>query len=136
MGWVEDLEGSVDGILSTSFDERDGRVVPSTGDVTNSQAVKLDAVFLYADLAGSSALARHCPWDTTAKIIRSFLYCAARLIRAYNGQIRSFDGDRVMGVFIGDMKNTWATYCAREIFFCTEEILEPMATKKFSSAKK
>jgi class 3 adenylate cyclase len=43
--------------------------------------VKLDAVFLYADLAGSSRLARVCQWQTTAKIIRAYLDVATRLIR-------------------------------------------------------
>ena len=135
MSWKEDLEGWVDDILATSFDERDGRVVPTTDDLTNGQAVKLEAVFLYADMVGSSKLAQDCPWDTTAKIIRAFLYCATRLIRAYGGEVRSFDGDRVMGIFIGDMKNTHASKCAREIFYCTDRIIAPKATEKFQSVR-
>ncbi|WP_113221669.1 adenylate/guanylate cyclase domain-containing protein (plasmid) [Agrobacterium sp. rho-13.3] len=133
MSWKEDLETWVDGHLDTAFEVRDGTVVPSTDSVTNKQAVKLDAAFLYADLAGSSDLARHCPWDTTAKIIRAFLDVSSRLIRAYKGEIRSFDGDRVMGVFVGDTPRRNATKCAREIFYTVENILAPKATKKFKS---
>ena len=133
MGWKEDIDGWVNDILSTSFDERDGRVVPDSADVSNTEAVKLEAVFLYADLAQSSQLAQSCPWDTTAKIIRSYLYCATRLIRAYGGEVRSFDGDRVMGVFIGDQKNTHAARCGREIFYCTDQVIAPKASKKFKS---
>lgn len=133
MGWKEDLENWVDGHLDTQFEVRDGTVVPSTENVTNKQAVKLDAAFLYADLAGSSDLARYCPWETTAKIIRAFLDTSTRLIRAYNGEIRSFDGDRVMGVFVGDSPRRHATRCAREIFYTVENILAPKATKKFQS---
>lgn len=133
MGWKEDLETWVDNHFDMAFEVRDGTVVPSTDSVTNKQAVKLDAAFLYADLVGSSDLARHCPWDTTAKIIRAFLDTATRLIKAYGGEIRSFDGDRVMGVFVGDTPRRNATKCGREIFYTVENILGPKATKKFNS---
>lgn len=109
--------------------------MPTTQDVTNSQAVKLDATFLYADLAGSSSIAKNCPWDTTAKIIRAYLSCSVRIIRAYGGEIRSFDGDRVMGVFIGDYKNTKAVKAAQEIYWTTENIIEKKARSKFNSVK-
>ncbi|KSV64031.1 hypothetical protein N185_35270 [Sinorhizobium sp. GW3] len=133
MGWKEILEDAVDDSFSTSFEERDGKVVPTTEDVGSKQAVSLSATFLYADLAGSGAIAAACPWETTAKIIRAFLDCSTRLIRAYEGEIRSFDGDRVMGVFIGDSKNTHAVKCAQEIYYCTEKIIGPKALKKFTS---
>jgi class 3 adenylate cyclase len=133
MGWTEDIDTWVENHLTTAFEVRTGRVVPTTEDVGNKQAVELDAAFLYADLAGSSDLARHCPWETTAKIIRAFLDASTRLIKAYGGEVRSFDGDRVMGVFMGDSPRVYSTRCAREIFYTVENILGPKATKKFQS---
>lgn len=133
MAWVDTLSDAIDSVFSTSLTERDGTVVPTTDTVTNSQAVKLDAAFLYADLAGSAMLTRVCPWETTAKIMRAYLDCTTRLIRAWGGEIRSFDGDRVMGVFIGDRKNTHAANCAREIFYTVDRILAPKATSYFKS---
>ena len=113
---------------------RDGQVIPTTDSVTlKDGAVKIAATFLYADLAATSYLARVCPWETTAKIIRAYLDCCVRIIKSWGGEIRSFDGDRVMGVFIGDMKNTHASKCAREIFYTVEYILGPAATRKFKS---
>lgn len=136
MAWVDDLRQWVKQEFAGKFEERDGRVIPSTSDLTSNQAVKVDATFLYADLAGSSDLAQHCPWSTTAEIIRAFLECSTRLMRAYNAEIRSFDGDRVMGVFHGANKNTNAVRCAREIFYTVEKILGPMATDHYTSVKK
>lgn len=133
MTWKHDLESWTVDHLDAAFDVRDGTVVPTTDSVTNRQAVTLFAAFLYADLAGSSDLALHCPWETTAKIIRAFLDTSTRLIRAYNGEIRSFDGDRVMGVFVGPQARTNATRCAREIFYTVEYILGPKAHRKFKS---
>lgn len=134
MAWVDDLTGNVNDIFSTKFRSRNGKKIPDSGDLPlKNEAVKIDAAFLYADLAGSAKIAATCPWDTTAKIIRAYLECAVRLIRAYGGEVRSFDGDRVMGVFIGGQKNTNATLCAREIFWTTEHILQPRATAHFKS---
>jgi adenylate cyclase len=130
------LREHVDTILGTSFSERDGRVVPTTDDVAlKDGAVKIDATFLYADLAGSATLADKCPWDTTAKVIRAFLDISTRLIRVHGGEIRSFDGDRVMGVFIGDIKNTSACRCGREIHWAVRKILQERATAKFASIR-
>jgi adenylate cyclase len=134
--FVETLSDAVDDIFSVDWDEREGRTVPESGDITlRNGAVKLDAVFLYADLAGSSRLASVCPWQTTAKIIRAYLDVATRIVRAWNGEIRSFDGDRVMGVFIGDTSNSNAANCAREIDYMVEKVIMPKAAKNFKSIR-
>ncbi len=136
MTWVETLIYEAEEILNTKWDERTGTVVPESESVAlKDGAVKVDATFLYADLAGSSKLAKLCPWRTTAKIIRAYLSCSVRLIRAYKGEIRSFDGDRVMGVFIGENKNNNAIKCAREIDWVVEKIINPKSKAKFMSIK-
>ena len=130
------LKGRVDTLFDTTFNERDGRVVPTTSDVTlKDGAVKIDATFLYADLAGSAKLSKVCPWSTTAKIIRAFLDCSTRLIIKHGGVVRSFDGDRVMGIFIGDSKNSSASICGREIHWSVRKIIQPSAQKKFQSIR-
>lgn len=136
MALKDDLTSAVDGILGKTFEERDGKVIPTSEDIALSNgAVKLDAAFLYADLAGSGLIAKICPWDTTAKIIRAYLDCAVRIIRAHGGEIRSFDGDRVMGVFIGEYKRSNATKSAMKIYWATRNIIEPEARKRFNSVK-
>ena len=136
MALKDDLTSAVDGILGKKFEERDGKVIPTSDDVALSNgAVKLEAAFLYADLAGSGRIAQVCPWDTTAKIIRAYLDCAVRIIRSHGGEIRSFDGDRVMGVFIGDLKRTYAVKSALKIQWATRHLIEPEARKRFASVK-
>lgn len=130
------LQDRVNTLFGTTFEERDGRVVPSTDDVAlKNGAVKIEAAFLYADLAGSAAIARTCPWTTTAKIIRAFLDCSTRLIIKHGGKVRSFDGDRVMGVFMGDAKNSSASICGREIHWAVRKIIQPSAASQFQSVK-
>jgi class 3 adenylate cyclase len=128
------LKDRVETLFRTDFDQRDGLVVPTTDDVAlKNGAVKIEAAFLYADLAGSAKLSKTCPWSTTAKIIRAFLDCSTRLIIKHGGHVRSFDGDRVMGVFIGDSKNSNASICGREIHWSVRKIIQPAAAKQFKS---
>ncbi len=134
MTWVNTLTAEVETLLTTKWDVRSGNVVPESEDIVlKDGAVKIEATFLYADLAGSSTLAKLCPWETTAKIIRAYLDCCTRSIRVHSGEIRSFDGDRVMGIFKGASPNTSATNCAREIDWMVEKVLNPKAKEKFKS---
>jgi adenylate cyclase len=136
MALVDTLTSEVETILEIKWDERSGNVIPETDDVAlKNGAVKIEATFLYADLAGSSILAKTCPWQTTAIIIRAYIDISVRLIRAHSGEIRSFDGDRVMGIFKGDTPNTSAVNCAREIDWMVEKVINPKAEAKFKSIK-
>ena len=136
MAFNDTIKEEVDKILSISWESRSGNVIPDTADVAlKNGAVKIEATFLYADLAGSSILAKTCPWQTTAKIIRTYLDTAVRIIRHHGGEVRSFDGDRVMGIFKGDTPNTTASYCARNIDWVVHELINPKAKAKFKSIR-
>lgn len=112
-------------LLRTSWSERDGTVVPKTEDLSLSNgAVNLDAVFLYADMANSTWFAHNWTKYATANVIRAFLSAATQVIRAEGGEIRSFDGDRVMGIFIGNAKCSTAARCALKINYAVRTIVD------------
>ncbi|MEU4173283.1 transposase [Streptomyces sp. NPDC026665] len=48
-----------------------------------------------------------------------------RAIKARGGEIRSFDGDRVMAVFMGDSKNSDAAECGLQIHHVVDKIVRP-----------
>lgn len=136
MALIDTVKDKVESILGISWEERSGNVIPDTTDVAlKNGAVKIEATFLYADLAGSSVLAKKCPWETTAKIIRTYLDTAVRIIRHHGGEIRSFDGDRVMGIFKGDSPNTSAANSARKIDWVVTNVINPKAKEKFQSIR-
>ena len=121
----DDIKSEVDAILSTTWDVTDGTAVPATDDIKlQGGGRKLDVVMLYVDLADSTALVSYNK-QMAAKILKSFLSSCTRLIRHNGGHIRSFDGDRVMGVFIGDTKNSSAAKTALNIKWVFDEILKP-----------
>ena len=125
MALSDDLTRDIQTFISTPWDRRDARRVPATEDIALAGgAVEIEATFLYADLADSSRMAKELDRRIAAKIIKSFLYCASKLILARGGKIVSFDGDRVMGVFYGDAKNSSAAKCALQIKWAVDKIRE------------
>lgn len=127
MGFSDDVRSRVETILNTDWATRNGRVVPHTTDVALSNgAVEVEAVFLYADLAGSTALQKDYIPAFAAKAIRMYLGGASQIIRHFDGQIRSFDGDRVMGVFVGESKRNNAVKAAFMINWLVREVMNPL----------
>lgn len=134
MSLKDNITANISDVLGATWNSRDGQVVPKTDDIALSNgAVKLDAVFLYADLFDSTVLATKFPHSVAAKVIRIYLSSMTRLIREHGGHIRSFDGDRVMGVFIGDNRRTVAAKCALHMKWVVDNLIRPMAEQQFPS---
>lgn len=134
MGLKGIISNTTSTLLTTQFDIRIGTVVPTTDTVKLVDgAVQVKAVFLYADLADSTGLAENHPRETTAKVIRSYLNAATRVIRNRSGEIRSFDGDRVMGIFIGDDAPNRAARAALELKWVVDNIVQRKIASQFKS---
>jgi class 3 adenylate cyclase len=119
---LKELIAEADATLRTKWETRAGRKVPEAEDIElGNDAVILDGTVLYADMADSTGLVDNFkPWFA-AKIYKTYLAGACRIIRDNGGEVTAFDGDRVMAVFIGDRKNTPAAKSALHInAFVTE----------------
>jgi adenylate cyclase len=135
MTFKQDLIAAKDEIVGSNFETRDGQVVPTTADVGYHQAVKLHATYLYVDLVDSSGLVAICPKETVGKVLRLFLDLNVRIIRKRGGHIRSFDGDRVMGIFIGAGRQDAAVQAAMQIRWACKEIIQPEIKSRYTSIK-
>lgn len=134
MTLIQDLTNEAERILTQPWNLRDGQVVPQTNDVLlTGGGVKLTPVMLYADLADSTLLASKFDRGIASKVIKSFLAASCRIIRSNEGHIRSFDGDRVMGVFLGVRMHTRAALAALQINHAVTYILRPKIEAKFPS---
>jgi class 3 adenylate cyclase len=115
----------VDSILRASWDLKSAQVIPETEDLGLGNVGKtLYATILYADLADSTELAIYNQ-QIAAEVYKAYLLGTTKIIKAQGGEIRSFDGDRVMGVFMGDSKNTSAAKTALKINYFFSYILQP-----------
>lgn len=126
MTFREELDVAVKKIFRDSWESRDGRVVPAPIDLgLGNDAVKLDATVLYADIADSTKLVdTHTP-QFAAEVYRSYLTCAAKIVKANGGAITAYDGDRIMAVFIGDYKNSNSAKAAMQINGAVLDIINP-----------
>ena len=59
------------------------------------------------------------------------LACADRIVRSEGGEITSYDGDRIMAVFIGDAKESVAARTALKINFAVQEIISPAIRNQY-----
>ncbi|WP_250487001.1 adenylate/guanylate cyclase domain-containing protein [Caballeronia sp. GaOx3] len=134
MSLKTDLQGQIGDIFRTIWTERDGIVVPTDTSITlGNNAVKIDAVVLYADLADSTAMVNSLPPHIAAEIYKTFLYCAAKIIKSQGGEVTAYDGDRVMAVFLESEKNTNAIKAAMKIHAAVRNIVQPGFDKIYSA---
>jgi len=132
----QDLTSEVRDIYKTAWTERDGTVVPETSDLKlGNDAVKLEAAVLYADLVDSTGLVTGYKAHFAAEVYKAYLHCAAKIIRANSGVICAYDGDRVMGVFIGDTKRSNAAKTGLQINWAVREIVNKELVAQYSSTK-
>src|ERR1700746_2791062 len=132
MTLLDDLKNETDTIVKNAWTHRDGKVVPEIEDLPlKNEGVDLQATFLYADLADSTELSM-LSHEIAAEIFKSYLMGTTRIIRSLGGEVRSFDGDRVMGVFIEGPKNTAAAEAGLKINYFFTQVLAPAFTSFYS----
>ena len=135
MGLKDELTAEVKKIFAAQWTTRDGSKVPEAEDLKlGNDAVELDGTILYADLDGSTAMVDKYKQHFSAEVYKTYLYTAAKIIRSEGGVIVSYDGDRVMAVFIGDSKNSSAARCALKINWAVKHIVNPLKNAQYDSA--
>lgn len=127
-----ELEEYANDTHHSKWSRRDGQKVPKTDDVQlGNDAVDIDAVVLYADLKDSTGLVKGWKDWFASEVYKNYLYTVSRIIRHHGGTVSAFDGDRVMGVFIGDSKNSNAAKVALKINWAVKNILQPAIEKEY-----
>ncbi len=124
MGLKSDIETYTANTFSEVWTTRKGTVVPESSNIAlKNDAVELDGTVLYTDLDGSTSMVETKRPEFSAEVYKTFLFAAAKIISSESGVITSYDGDRVMAVFIGDRKNTRAVRAALKINYARIEII-------------
>lgn len=124
----KDLSSEVKAIFSTNWEVQDTETVSAPEDLRlNSNHAKNlhTATVLYADLDGSTNMVDSHDWTFSAEVYKTYLRCAAAIIKDEGGTVTAYDGDRVMAVFTGGSKNTNAVRCALKINYAVINIIKP-----------
>lgn len=127
MALKDDLDAHVRKTFHDAWTTRAGLKVPEPTDLKlTNDAIEFErATVLYADLSGSTSLVETKKWWFAGEIYKNYLYCAGRIIGSEGGEIVSYDGDRVMAVFIGKRQTTPAARCALKINYAVAKIINP-----------
>lgn len=83
---------------------QDSTTIPGPGDnrlTFGNTGVRFDAVTLYIDMRGSTAVINEHRPQSAAKIHKAYLFLATKLIAEHGGQIRSYNGDSILAFFPG-----------------------------------
>jgi class 3 adenylate cyclase len=135
MALKEELEGQVGLIFKSPWTTRDGEVVPAPADVKlGNDAVKLTGTVLYADLSQSTAMVLAKTPEFSAEIYKTFLHCCGKIIRAFNGSITAYDGDRIMAVYLGNYKNTNSVKTGLKIHSACRHIIQPALKQQYPNS--
>jgi class 3 adenylate cyclase len=131
----EDLQEAVRKIVTEQrWTQRDGEVVPEAEDLgLGNDAVNLEATVLYADMAGSTQLVDSQKAHLAAEVYKAYMACSARIIKKNGGAISAYDGDRVMGIFIGNTKNTTAAKTGLQINWAVRNIVNPRLKTQYGT---
>ena len=129
----DDLKTAVSNIARSAWSTRQGQVVPDPEDVRlGNDAVELArATILYADLQGSTHMEDSENRQFSAEVYKAFLHCAATIIRAQGGSITSYDGDRVMGIWVGAYQTSPAAIAGLKINYAVQKIVNPILKQQY-----
>ena len=130
MSLGENFAKEVKETFNQKWDTLQSRKVPEPGELRLSNGARqLNGTVLYADLDDSTNLVDSYPPGFAAKIYKTYLRCAARIIRSEHGEITAYDGDRIMAIYIGDGKDASAARSALKINYAVKKIINPALKK-------
>lgn len=127
MGLGADLQANVHQFIKTTWTRKEGRVVPEPEAIgLGNDGIDLaEAVCLYADLADSTVLVDTFSDWFAAMVYKSFLHCATKILLSEGGAVTSFDGDRVMGIFVGPDRFNAGARTALKISWAISQVVTP-----------
>lgn len=137
MGLKDELTAEVKKTFAEVWEEQTTTSVPAPEDLrlNSNHAKNLElATVLYADLDGSTAMIDECTWQFSAEVYKTYLRCAAQIIRSEGGSITAYDGDRIMAVYTGDYKNTHAVRTALKINYAVHQIIRPALKTQYANS--
>ncbi len=132
MSLKEDLSNKISSYFREPYKVEETTIVPDTdySKLTfGNKGLTAELAFLYVDIRKSSELHTTYGFANAARIYQSFHEICVRVINHFDGNIRSFDGDRVMGIFSGRSKCTNAVKSAMKIRWAVDKLLSPKLEK-------
>lgn len=116
-------------IMGNRWNVKDGRQIPAADRLAleGNEASEIEGTVLYADMNGSTKMVRSYKNWFSAEMYKIYLRTVSEVLRANGGGITAYDGDRVMAVFMGESKNTFAVKAGMQIVFAVNRLNDLIA---------
>jgi class 3 adenylate cyclase len=132
MGLLDDLATTVSGYLAGNYETYEPKDVPLPEEVgLGNKAAKLTATALFIDVRQSSDITEAFRLQTAAKMMKAYFHGAVKVVRANSGHVRSFNGDGMLALFMGDTRSSNATKAAMQVRWFVDEVLQPQFRSYF-----
>jgi hypothetical protein len=129
MGLRDDLESRVDGFLKGNYATTRARVVRDPKDIPlGNNAKLLTAATLFIDVRQSSDITNTFRRQTAAKMVKSYFSGAVKITNANDGVVRSFNGDGMLAIFLGEKQCDNAVKAAMQIQAFVRKVLRPKSS--------
>jgi class 3 adenylate cyclase len=132
MGFKSDLKEMVSEYLEGDYKTYKPEGVPKPEDIPlGNEAAKIEATALFIDIRQSSNITNTFRRQTAAKMVKGYFDGSVRIIRVHNGEVRSFNGDGMLGLFVGGSRSTNAVKAAMQIDWFVGNVLKPEIARYF-----
>lgn len=137
MTLLEEIEAKVASYLSGEYKVTKKTSVPYPENVPlGNEAAQLEATTLFIDVRQSSDITNTFRRQTAAKMMKAYFDGAVRIINKNDGAVRSFNGDGMLAIFVGDKQADQAVKSAMQVKWFVQKVLEPEFRGYFESNQK
>lgn len=132
-----DLRALTEGHMAGTYDVTNTRGVPMPEDIgLGAKAHSFEATSLFVDLRQSSAITNAFRRQTAAKMLKAYFEGTVRIIKMNGGEVRSFNGDGMLALFIGPAQADQAVKAAMQMKWFVRQVLQPQFNGLFTAAAK
>ncbi len=134
MSLKDDLDEMVSNYLGGDYETYEPRGVPEPQDIAQgNRAAKLEATTLFIDVRQSSDITNAFRRQTAAKMMKSYFDGSVRIIKKNGGEVRSFNGDGMLAIFVGDSRSNNAVKGAMQVKWFVNHVLQPKFRRYFEN---
>ncbi len=136
MARQKNLNSEIRKILQEPWTVQRSRGAPRPEDLGLDNVGKtIDATVLYADLDESTRMVETQEPGFAGRMYKTYLVCAARLIRSEQGNITAYDGDRIMAVYTGRRMVERAVRSSLKLNYVVQELINPAVQELTSGTR-
>jgi class 3 adenylate cyclase len=134
MSQHQEVSDAVAGYLQGDYQTTRLQDVPLPENIPlGNSAAELEATTLFLDVRQSSDITNSFRRQTAAKMMKAYFSGSVKIINSNKGYVRSFNGDGMLALFMGDRRSNNAVRAAMQVKRFVLNVLEPQFRRYFAN---